>query len=1106
MRYFNFFVAHTFCFLLFVVSYASFAVDENAKIHEFYLTADKDYLIVIEGAQTRFSVDVQYDGEESAHYQSVTYPFPFALFFVPKKNLSGQYAIRIFSQHEKTINIKVKKIAASDQLPSKTIKAVAKLTNAKDKEKLAQLALQINDAQLVEYVNAVVNHYTLLSPGGDIDSLTYYLPPNANADSVKFLRHIFFNVKLAEERKAYSISVKNLTLLMSYFVEHKYSVSTSLLRQFIKREVALIFADLEYQTFTKLMKASKKFCNANFLEEKDSKNQYDLMKQCFLDEFYLSWSEATYPNFLYVFIKGYWLYFNRVNEHENAIAFLSSRLTIHDTHLNRFEKAALLQFVGISYEYVGKLADARHAFHSAVKLLQDSPNLDKKALSTLSVSYFSLGMFYMDRGELQKAKLYIDKSLAMERQYGNKQSYYIPLYAAGKIARKLGDAKTAKDLHRQVSSNISPERYHYLAAQIEQVKNDIALEDFDTASKKLNTVCYSDNSPTLYEAQIIDCLILRAKTAVKTNDIAKAYQTITITYQCMAEKNCTKKSLVNLVESSNQPNLNPCNKKANAPITHTHYPARQIMLLDLDVKVNHDCPSYLHDIYKRAKLLIDKLAPEFLQAETFISATNRLFDSYISALFDNLHESNQELENAIFSALENYQNFNFAIRKVSSFRREIGQMQEQAFADIWQQKLNIREALLGGTVDKKRRHAMRLEEDMLSQKIRDLLVRQKEKVTAKRAIRLLDVIQSLPKGVAIAHIFSTHDKFYVVFSSAESALFYTVARTPQFDEKLAVFATNVNPQSLLPILRTFFVSHLFPKKTVDLNGVNKLVLVTDGALDVLPFSAFNAAESSEKYVPVAETLQIVNTISASHYFDDFKAEFEPGYDIAVFADPVFSAHNLNVSDLPPLQRSWLPHLPPLPYTRKEAQQVESIFNTKNVHLMLGREATTSALFKKPVRNAKILHIATHGLLDENYPDISAFATSKTVGSNTAVTDFLIIDELTQHAFNANLVLLSGCETAKGPYFNGVGINGLTQQFIQQGAGSVISALWKVDDRPTALFMQYFYLALKKHDGNTAMALFKAKKKFIRSGIYSHPKYWAGFQLTALNAHHEKIRL
>jgi CHAT domain-containing protein len=117
-----------------------------------------------------------------------------------------------------------------------------------------------------------------------------------------------------------------------------------------------------------------------------------------------------------------------------------------------------------------------------------------------------------------------------------------------------------------------------------------------------------------------------------------------------------------------------------------------------------------------------------------------------------------------------------------------------------------------------------------------------------------------------------------------------------------------------------------------------------------------------------------------------------------------------------------------------------------------------------------------------------------------------MSELTQYRFNSDLVLLSGCETAKGAYYNGVGINGLTQKFIQQGAGSVISSLWKIDDLPTALFMKHFYTALKENHGNTTQALFSAKRKFIQSGIYSNPKYWAGFVLTVSNQKYEIIDL
>jgi len=87
----------------------------------------------------------------------------------------------------------------------------------------------------------------------------------------------------------------------------------------------------------------------------------------------------------------------------------------------------------------------------------------------------------------------------------------------------------------------------------------------------------------------------------------------------------------------------------------------------------------------------------------------------------------------------------------------------------------------------------------------------------------------------------------------------------------------------------------------------------------------------------------------------------------------------------------------------------------------------------------------------------------------------------------------------GSYYQSEGSRGLAYSFLAQGADSVIGTLWKIPDKPTAIFMQHFYRALKGYKGNIAKALQQARTKMKRSGRFKSEYYWAGFVLT--NTHH-----
>lgn len=1089
-----------------LTSYKASATERIAHTEEINFEAQTGHLLFVEGPQVPFRVELAQGAQKLGDYRSIINPFPLVVIFVKETENVEKLSLQAVSQYEKNLNLRVTKIAASSVLPDTLLKNIALAANTSDTQTLSEYVSVVTDPRIKDYLNLILNYQRLRSLGQNSERLAYYSKDSINENKISHLRRLFFNIKLAEKRKAYTKNVESLTFLMQHIVEQKLDKIYPFLNNLIKSEVALIFADIDYKNLIPLMRGSEAFCNTHFFVNSDKEMQYDLMKQCFIEEPYLSWSVNDYRDLLWVFIKAHWLYFNRLNQHENAITFLASRLKIHDKELKDFEKSALLQLIGLSYEYVGKLADARNAFHKSIELLSNKQDHSKDAWASLSDGYYNLALFYLNRGELQKAKLYIDKSLNIDSLHGDKQNYYISLYALGKIERKLGNATKAKAIHTEVSNNISPERYHYITTQIEQAKNNIALKEYRNAELTLNEICFTKNASLMYEAQIMDCLLLKIETNIENNDIEKSLSTIQLAYKCMAEKACTNKTLLEVHQQPPSSKQDQCNAKVNNPISHSHYPARQIILLTLDMQAHRKCTGYLYELYRIAQQKLVSFAPEFSQAESFISATNNLFTSYLSALFDNSNKLGPKQKQAIFEALESYQNFKFSIRKIASFQPEVDTQTENTFTTLWQQKLKIRKELLSTHSNTKSGSALRLKDTTLSNKISMLMAKKPQKTAYFSTKTLEDISGHLKKGVAIAHIFSTNSKLHVIFSTSQESTFYSVERTAEFEAKMEKFKSNINPQSLLGVLRSFFVSYFFPLKKVNLEGVSKLVLVSDGLIDTLPFSAFNLAESQEQYQPLAENIQIVKTISASKYFDDISMQNPGGHDIAVFADPAFSSPDWNALTHSQVQRSWLPNLPPLPFTRKEALQVASIFDTKDVYLMLGRNATNAALFDADVRNAKILHIATHGLLDENYPDISAFVTSKYINKNMTVSDFLVIDELTKYVFKSSLVLLSGCETAKGAYFNGVGINGLTQQFIQQGAGSVISTLWKIDDRPTAAFMKYFYEALKRHNGESATALLEAKRKFIRSGIYSHPKYWAGFVLTSSNQIYESINL
>lgn len=93
--------------------------------------------------------------------------------------------------------------------------------------------------------------------------------------------------------------------------------------------------------------------------------------------------------------------------------------------------------------------------------------------------------------------------------------------------------------------------------------------------------------------------------------------------------------------------------------------------------------------------------------------------------------------------------------------------------------------------------------------------------------------------------------------------------------------------------------------------------------------------------------------------------------------------------------------------------------------------------------------------------------------------------------NANLVVLSSCQTGLGQFIKGEGIEGISRAFFYAGSSSVVMSLWTINDQVSSQFMERFYYHLKNSE-DLAQAIRQAKLEMIDSGVVSHPYYWAGF--------------
>ncbi len=291
----------------------------------------------------------------------------------------------------------------------------------------------------------------------------------------------------------------------------------------------------------------------------------------------------------------------------------------------------------------------------------------------------------------------------------------------------------------------------------------------------------------------------------------------------------------------------------------------------------------------------------------------------------------------------------------------------------------------------------------------------------------------------------------------------------------------------------------------------RLLIVSDGALHYLPFAALPSPGNSSR--PLIADHEIVNIPSASTLalLRRFPRRSATTRMLAVFADPVFDKSDERVrsgSQLAGAQENSSESevvraakdaglsdgtLPRLPFTRREANALLELVPSGQRKAALDFQASRKAALSSELGNYRIVHFATHGLLNSLHPELSGIVLSMVDEKGGEQSGFLTVADVSNMSLDADLVVLSGCRTALGKAIKGEGLTGLTRAFMYAGAPRVVASLWKVNDPATAELMQKFYAAmLGSRKLSPSAALRVAQLSLMKNKRWSDPYYWAGF--------------
>ena len=333
-------------------------------------------------------------------------------------------------------------------------------------------------------------------------------------------------------------------------------------------------------------------------------------------------------------------------------------------------------------------------------------------------------------------------------------------------------------------------------------------------------------------------------------------------------------------------------------------------------------------------------------------------------------------------------------------------------------------------------------------------------------------------------------------------------KTERFRRMLSAVDGSVNSVKLEA--REMWKSRMKPLYG-ELKGITDLIVIASGAMLGIPVEVL--VDDSGNYL--SEKFRISYAPSATLYswLREGRVEKDSGRGPALLVgDPPFAGENASLE---------LKALSSLPGSRSEIEAISSIIESSQV--LLGEDAAEQNIVSM-ARDGRIgvfsiLHFSTHALLDSERPVRSSLVLSQAdlpdqleaaLGGRRIYDGLLSVGEIVnEFDLNADLVVLSACETGLGQKIGGEGYIGFAHALFQAGARSMILSLWKVDDEATSILMKRFYENYMgafddERDGRRGMPMSKVRaldeaKKYTRGlsaggHSFEHPGFWSAFIL------------
>jgi tetratricopeptide (TPR) repeat protein len=785
-----------------------------------------------------------------------------------------------------------------------------------------------------------------------------------------------------------------------------------------------------------------------------------------------------------------------LGEKQKALDYYNKALLLSRAVGDRSKEAVTLSNIGAVYSLLGEKQKALDYYNRALPLSRAVGNRRVEAVTLSHVgNVYSLG-------EKEKALDYYNKALPLMRAVGDRSGEAGTLINIGVVYSSLGEKEKALDYYNQALPLMRAVGHR--SGEAGALKNIGAV--YSSLGEKQKALDYYNRALPLRQA-VGD----RDGEAATLVDIASAESA----QGKLLDARSKIESALNIIESLRTKVVSPELRSSYFATTQDYYEFSIDLLLQLH-KLHPD-RGYDREALRtaeraRARSLLDSLVEARLEirsgADPRLLERERALRQLLSAkterqirLLNGRHTDQQAavVADEINALTAQYQDVESEIRAKSPRYAALTQPQPLKPEEIQQQVLDEQMLLLEYFLGKERSYLWVVSTDSI--RSYELPKREEIEEAALRVKKLLTARVAHEKG-----------------ESPEQRQ----ARITAADAKYPGEAERLSKMILWPA-------------SSELSG-KRLAIVPDGELQEVAFGALpvpRAGSGSEMkttdrkdqngdWQPMIAEHEIVSLPSASALAvlrRETSGREPVAKALAVLADPVFDKDDDRIklaraarsrkddgvereavagNDLLRATREVMGEdtgIPRLPFSRAEAEAILSVSPKAESLKALDFKASRATAMSGELSQYRIVHFATHGLLNKVHPELSGVVLSLVDRKGKRQDGFLQLADVYNLNLPAEMVVLSACQTGLGKSVRGEGLVGLTRGFMYAGAKRVMASLWSVQDQATAELMRRFYGAmLGERKMRPAEALREAQVEMWKQKRWRSPYYWAGFML------------